>query len=65
MNVEGRLRKLEEQRKAEAASGCSCSGPLVLWPGEEQTDTACPVCGRERTVLKVTYSSSPEPEEQD
>ncbi len=66
MNVEGRLRKLEEQRKAEAASGCYCPGRnlLVVWPGQEEADSTCPVCGRERTVLRVEYVSPGEPEEQ-
>lgn len=65
-NLEGRLRRLEAALRAEGGRACSCSGPLVLWPGEEQTDTACPLCGRERTVLRVEYKTPVplEPEEQ-
>lgn len=63
-NLEGRLRRLEAALRAEGGRACSCSEPMVLWPGEEQTDTACPVCSRERTVLRVEYVSPGEPEEQ-
>jgi len=63
MSIESRLRRLETRRQAVAASPCSCNGPLVLWPGEEQEDITCPECGRPRTVVRVQYEDG-EPEEQ-
>lgn len=61
MNFESRLKRLEEKT---GSGECTCTGPLIIWPGQDQEDITCPKCGRERVVIRVVYAAPGGPEGQ-